>query len=99
MPGTQPVAVTGQQLPEQFSIDGIVLGAAGGEGVAVAFGGGGIDGVEHDELVRYQGVNERPTGLFQTDADGLTAEAAAELGNPSRQRFWAVLQCRAFESG
>ena len=77
-PGAELVAVFDEQFPDQAGVDRVGFGAAGGKGIAVALGGGGIDGVEHQKLILHQCVQQRAAGLFQADGDGAAAEAAPQ---------------------
>ena len=79
-PGAELVAVFDEQFPDQAGIDGIGFGATGCKRIAVAFGGDGVDGIENEEVVAHQRIQQRPAGLFEGEGDGPTAKALAQCG-------------------
>jgi len=85
------VAMPAQEVERQFGVRGVVLGVAGGEGLAVAREGKGIDGKEHEEVVLAQDGDKRALIQFEADGDRLTLEPLAQGANPWIDGFWRVL--------
>ena len=56
------VRMAEEKLEGKLGVGGVVLGAAGGEGLAVAGEGLGLDGEEHEEVVLEERGDDRPLG-------------------------------------
>ena len=70
-----------QQIQGKFGIGGIVLGAAGFEGLTILGQGRRVDRKEHEEVVLLQRVDNRALGQFQSNRDG-AAEALVQRLRP-----------------
>ena len=76
------VGMAEEQLEDELGVGGVVLGAAGGEGLAVSSHGGGLDGEEDEKVVLEQGGDDGALAELQGDGDGRTTEALSELVGP-----------------
>src|ERR1700752_1555714 len=65
LPGFEPITMAHDQFPEQICVGSIIFGAATEEGSTIVSQLGGIDGIELEELIDHQLVNERSTALFK----------------------------------
>src|SRR5437868_12682243 len=90
MPGTQTITMKLQEVEQIIGIGGIIFAARGGESLAILGQRGRIDGIEDEEVVLQQRVNQWPTRLFETDCDGRTREALAQRESPLLQSVWRV---------
>ena len=68
-PRLKLVMMSQEQFGQIERILGVVLGAAGDEGLAVFLEGDGIDGVERDPFIGFEEGDEMDGGLFQAQAD------------------------------
>ena len=83
-----------QQIERELGIGGIVLGAAGVEGLAVLGQGRRIDREEHEEVIVLQRVDDRSLGeLKSTPRWGHQSAGAAHLAHCIDAR--ADGQCRS----
>ena len=80
-----------QEVELEFGVRGVVLRVAGGEGLAVAREGKGIDGKEPEEVVLAQDGDKRALMPFEADGDRLPLEPLAQGANPCIDGFWRVL--------
>src|SRR5882724_8691784 len=85
MPGAQTLTMMLQEVEQIIGVGGIIFAAGGGESLAILGEGGGIDGIEHEEVVLQQGVDQWPTRLLETDGDRCTTETAAQTQGPLLQ--------------
>jgi hypothetical protein len=90
------LGVIQEQFERELSVGGIVFRAAVREHLAVLGKRGGIDGEQHDEFVLAQRIDDRALGEFQSDGDGLTAKAFAQVSSPFVDGFRAVLEDECF---
>jgi len=90
-PGGESVAVEADEVEEELGVGAVVLGPAGVEGFSEAGEGFGVDGVEDEEVVFHQGVEERSSELFEGDGDRSAAESPAKGSGPVVERFGGVL--------
>ena len=60
-----------QEFKEEFGVSGVVLGSAGGEGLAIPRQHEGIDGKEHKEIVLTQRRDDGALMEFETDGNRL----------------------------
>jgi hypothetical protein len=80
--GGQPVAVSHQPCERQLRLRGIVLRVAETEGVAILRSQGGMDGTQHEAVVRLQRGYQRPLAQFQAHGEGATFEAVSPRLRP-----------------
>ena len=74
----QLVAMGEQQFELECGIGGVVFGPAGGEGFAIPRQRQGIDGKEHQKVIRAQGGDNGAFVEFQADGNGLAVEPRAQ---------------------
>ena len=67
-----------EEVEQIIGIGGIIFAVRGGESLAILGEGGRVDGIEDEEVVLQQRVDQWPTRLLETDGDGLTSEALAQ---------------------
>jgi hypothetical protein len=89
--GCEVVAMREQEFELEFGVRGVVLGVAGGEGLAVSREGKGMDGNEHEEVIRAQGGDKRALLKFEADGARLALEPLAQGANPCIDGFWRGL--------
>jgi len=88
----QPILVVDENFQDLARVQWVAFGAAGFKGLSVFSDRGGVDGVEDQEIVGHQGVNQGAPGLFQAHGDRPAAEALAQLGQPGAKHFGLLLQ-------
>ena len=76
-----------EQLGQVVGVLGIVLGAAGDEGLAEFLEGDGIDGIERDPFVGFEEGDEMDGGLFQAQAHAGLGMLLAQFQQPFPKRF------------
>lgn len=64
--------VTNQKIQSQFGIRGIILGAAGFEGLPVLGQRQRVDREEDEEVVLLKRIDDRPLGQLKSNGDGPT---------------------------
>jgi len=74
--------VSQEKLGKKAGVLGIILGAAGDEGLAELLEGNGIDGVESDPGVGFQERDQIAGGLFEAQADAGLRVRLAQFGQP-----------------
>ena len=96
-PGFEFGVMGQEQVGQIVGVLGVVLGAAGDEGLAILLEGDGVDGIERDPVVGFQEGDEVDGGLFQAQADAglgmLLAQLPAAIPRALRGR------CRWFGTG
>ncbi len=86
-PGFEFGVVGQEQFGQVVGVLGVVLGAAGDEGLAVFLEGDGIDGVEGDPVIGFQEGDEVDGGLFQAEADAGLGMLLAQFQQPFPEGF------------
>jgi len=76
-----------EQFGQVVGVLGVVLGAAGDEGLTEFLEGDGVDGIKGDPSIGFQEGDERDGGLFQTQADAGLGLLLAEFQQPFPERF------------
>jgi hypothetical protein len=71
-----------EQLGQEASVFGIVLGPAGDEGFAILLEGDGIDGVEGNPGVGFQEGDQMGRGLFQAEGQAGLRVLLAQFQEP-----------------
>jgi hypothetical protein len=82
----QLVAMVEQELELACGVRGIILGAAGGESLAVAREGQGMDGAQDEDLVCAQRGDHGLLVELKASGDGVTAAALAPGTDPGIDR-------------
>jgi hypothetical protein len=80
--GLELITMFEQELKLEFSVSRVVLGLAGGEGLAIAREREWIDGKEHEEIVLTQGRDDRPLIEFKANGNRLPCEPRAQGAHP-----------------
>jgi hypothetical protein len=76
------IAMLEQEFKEAFGVRGVILGLAGGEGLAIPRQHEGIDGKEHQEIIRAQRRDDGALIEFKTDGTRLPGEPRAQGAHP-----------------
>ena len=89
-PGFEFGVMGQEQVGQIIGILGVVLGAAGDEGLAILLEGDGVDGIERDPVIAFEEGDEMDGGLFQAQADAglgmLLAQLPAAIPRALRER-------------
>ena len=93
------VAMFEQELELECGVRGIILGAAGGESLAVLCEGEGLDGEQDKERVLAQRGNKGPLIELQAYGDGVTAEALAQGTAPGIDGFRGMVEATGLACG
>jgi hypothetical protein len=91
-PGLAPVPMLDEPFEPRVRIPRIILGAAGRARCTVLGQRGRVHGVEDQNVVLPERLDEWTTRLLQTDGTRPAAQAAAQRGGPGRKRFRSVLE-------
>ena len=83
-----------QKLQGEFRIRGVILGAAGREGIAVSSQRRRLNRKEHEEVVLEQGGNDGALAELETNRDGSASEALSEPLGPGPESSGLVLDDR-----
>ena len=86
-PGFELGVVGQEQLGQVIGVFGVVLGAAGDEGLAIFLEGDGIDRVEGDPGIGFQETDQVDGGLFQAEGDAGLGMVLAQLEQPFPEGF------------
>ena len=86
-PGFEFGVMGQEQVGQVIGILGIVLGAAGDEGLAIFLEGDGVDGIERDPVIAFQEGDEMDGGLFQAQADAGLGMFLPQLQQPFPEGF------------
>jgi hypothetical protein len=81
-----------QEFQEEFGVRGVVLGLAGGEGLAIPRQHEGIDGKEHKEVILAQRRDEGALIEFKTEGNRLAGEPRAQGAHPRIDGVWLVFE-------
>jgi hypothetical protein len=79
-----------QELEGELGVGGVVLGAASGEGCAVASESFGLDGEQDEEVVLEERGDDRSLAELDANGDGSAAKSGAELVGPVAEGRWGV---------
>ena len=90
-PRAQFVGVVAEKAGQQFGIGRIALRAAGVQGRAIVRELLRVEGMQYEELILHQRVDQGTARLLQTDRDRPSAELLAQLGGPRGDRFRSLL--------
>jgi hypothetical protein len=80
--GLELIAMREQEFKEEFGVRGVVLGLAGGEGLAIPRQHEGSDGKETKEIVPAQRRDNGALMEFKTDGNRLPGEPRAQGAHP-----------------
>ena len=86
--GLELIAMLEQAFKLEFGVSGVVLGLAGGEGLAIPRQREGIDGKEPEEIVLAQRRDEGPLIEFEADGNRLPVEPRAQGAHPRIDGVW-----------
>ncbi len=92
----EPFGVREQQLENELGVGGVVLGAAGAEGLAVLGQGCGVDGEQHQEVVLAKRGHDGALVEFEREGDGFALKALAQIPGSLIDALRAVLEHRLF---
>ncbi len=81
-PRLQTLSVMDEQLDELLGISRVILSSRRGESFAESGERLRVDGVEDEEVVLQERVNERAAPLLKADGDSLAGVAPAQGGGP-----------------
>jgi hypothetical protein len=85
------VAMPEQEVEVEFGVRGGILGGAGGEGLAVAREGKGMNGKEHADVGLAQDGDKRALSQVEAEGERLPLEPLAQGAHPGLEGFWRVL--------
>ena len=79
-----------EQFGQVEGVLGVVLGAAGDEGLAVFLQGDGVDGIEGDPLIGFEEGDEMDGRLFQANGHAGLGVLLAQFQEPLPERLGGV---------
>ena len=86
-PRLELVVMGQEQLGQIERVLGVVLGAAGDEGLAELLEGDGVDGVERDPFIGFEEGDEMDGGLFQTESHAGLGMLLTQFQQPFPERL------------
>jgi hypothetical protein len=90
--GAELIAMLEQEFKEEFGVSGVVLGLAGGEGLAIPREGEWVNGKEHEAVILPQRGDDGAFVEFETDGNGLCLESRAQGAHPLVNGVWLVFE-------
>jgi hypothetical protein len=96
-PNPQPSVMLANEAGQQLRVDGVILGAARGEGFAVLGELLRIEREQHETVVLHQGIDQRSARLLEADGDRPAIETLPQSGDPFVERDGVLRHCRVFD--
>jgi hypothetical protein len=90
--GLERIAMREQACKEEFGGSGVVLGLAGGAGLALPCQHEGIDGKEHQQVILAQRIDDGALLEFKTEGTRLPVEPRAQGAHPRIDGVWLVCE-------